>query len=182
MDSNFEGTNMEQWQEIENSPFEEMDELPVPAADDEEAEDNMMQMDDDVEKTAIETATEYPAENSADEEAAKKKAEEQEEERKRAEHEASEAKRKAEKAKAEEDKKSLENQSLTIKAKGSQSKLFGAITSKEIAEALEKQSGLSIDKKKISVANIKTYGAYTAEVKLYPEIAAKVTVNIVPEE
>ena len=48
MDSNFEGTNMEQWQEIENSPFEEMDELPVPAADDEEAEDNMMQMDDDV--------------------------------------------------------------------------------------------------------------------------------------
>ena len=95
---------------------------------------------------------------------------------------AEEAKRKAEKAKAEEDKKSLENQSLTITAKGSQSKLFGAITSKEIAEALEKQSGLSIDKKKISVANIKTYGAYTAEVKLYPEIAAKVTVNIVPEE
>ena len=95
---------------------------------------------------------------------------------------AEEAKRKAEKAKALEDKKALEDRSLTIKAKGSQSKLFGAITSKEIAEALEKESGLSIDKKKISVTNIKTYGAYTAEVKLYPEIAAKVTVNIVPEE
>ena len=81
-----------------------------------------------------------------------------------------------------EDKKALEDKSITIKAKGSQAKLFGAITSKEIAEALEKESGLSIDKKKISVANIKTYGAYTAEVKLYPEIAAKVTVNIVPEE
>lgn len=108
MDSNFEGTNMEQWQEIENSPFEEMDELPVPAADDEEAEDNMMQMDDDVEKTAIETATEYPAENSADEEAAKKKAEEQEEERKRAEHEASEAKRKAEWEAKQQEKKEAE--------------------------------------------------------------------------
>ena len=108
MDSNFEGTNMEQWQEIENNPFEEMDELPVPAADDEEAEDNMMQMDDDVEKTAIETATEYPAENSADEEAAKKKAEEQEEERKRAEHETSEAKRKAEWEAKQQEKKEAE--------------------------------------------------------------------------
>ncbi len=91
-------------------------------------------------------------------------------------------KRSAEKAKAEEDKKTLEAMSLTIKAKGSQSKLFGAITSKEIAEALAKQSGLSFDKKKIGIANIKTYGTYTAEVKIYPEIAAKVTVNIVPEE
>ena len=82
MDSNFEGTNMEQWQEIENSPFEEMDELPIPA--------------------------EYPAESSADEEAAKKKAEEQEEERKRAEHEASEAKRKAEWEAKQKEKKEAE--------------------------------------------------------------------------
>ncbi len=95
---------------------------------------------------------------------------------------AEEDKRRYEKARAEEDKSNLEKQTLTIKAKGSQSKLFGAITSKEIADALEKQSGLSIDKKKISVTNIKTYGEYTAEVKLYPEIAAKITVNIVPEE
>lgn len=95
---------------------------------------------------------------------------------------AEENKRKAEKAKAEEDKKLLENRVLTIKAKGSSTKLFGAITSKEIAEALEKESGLAIDKKKINVANIKTYGEYTAEVKLYPETAAKITVHIVPEE
>ena len=95
---------------------------------------------------------------------------------------AEEDRRKHEKARAEEDRAALENQKLTIKAKGSQTKLFGAITSKEIAEALEKQSGLSIDKKKITVATIKTYGVYTAEVRLYPEIAAKVTVNVVPEE
>ena len=95
---------------------------------------------------------------------------------------AEEDKRKAEKAKAEEEKKFLEERVLTIKAKGSSTKLFGAITSKEIAEALENQVGLTIDKKKINVANIKTYGEYTAEIKLYPEIAAKVSVNIVPEE
>ena len=108
MDSNFEGTNMEQWQEIEESPFDEMDELPIPASDDEKPEDNMMQMDDDVEKTAIETAAEYPAESSADEGTAKKKEAEQEEERKRAEHEASEAKRKAEWEAKQQEKKEAE--------------------------------------------------------------------------
>lgn len=108
MDSNFEGTNMEQWQEIENSPFEEMDELPVPAAADEEPEDNIMQTDDDVEEVAIESAVEYQAESSADEEAAMKKAEDQEEERKRAEHEASEAKRKAEWEAKQQEKKEAE--------------------------------------------------------------------------
>jgi len=108
MDSNFEGTNMEQWQEIENSPFEEMDKLPIPAAADEESEDNMMQTDDDVEEVAIESAVEYQAESSADEEAAKKKAEDQEEERKRAEHEASEAKRKAEWEAKQQEKKGAE--------------------------------------------------------------------------
>ncbi len=93
-----------------------------------------------------------------------------------------ENKRKAEKARAEEDKKLLEGKVFTVKAKGSSTKLFGAITSKEIAEAVEKESGLAIDKKKITVANIKTYGEYNAEIKLYPEIAAKVTVHVVPEE
>ena len=88
MDSNFEGTNMEQWQEIENSPFEEMDELPIPAVDDEEAE--------------------YPAKSSVDEGTAKKKEAEQEEERKRAEHEASEVKRKAEWEAKQQEKKEAE--------------------------------------------------------------------------
>ncbi|MBQ6171582.1 MAG: 50S ribosomal protein L9 [Clostridia bacterium] len=93
-----------------------------------------------------------------------------------------ENKRKAEKARAEEDKKLLEGKVFTVKAKGSSTKLFGAITSKEIAEEIEKDSGLAIDKKKINVANIKTYGEYIAEIKLYPETAAKVTVHVVPEE
>lgn len=86
MDSNFDENNMEQWQEIENSPFEneEMDELPIPA--------------EEVEKE----------ENSVDEEAAKKIAEEQEEERKRAEHEASEAKRKSEWEAKQQEKKEAE--------------------------------------------------------------------------
>ena len=36
MDSNFEGNNMEQWQQVENSPFDEMEELPIPASDNED--------------------------------------------------------------------------------------------------------------------------------------------------
>ena len=107
MDSNFDGTNMEQWQEIENSPFEEMDELPIPAADEKESEDNIMKTEDD-EETAKESAADYPMESSADEGADKKKAEEEEEERKRAEHEASEAKRKAEWEAKQQEKKETE--------------------------------------------------------------------------
>ena len=87
MDSNFEGTNMEQWQEIEGSPFEEMDELPVPASDN---EDEAMELPNVAEK------------------AAKKLEAEQEEERKRAEHEASEAKRKAEWEARQQEKKEAE--------------------------------------------------------------------------
>lgn len=87
MDSNFEGTNMEQWQEIENSPFEEMDELPVQASDN---EDEAMELPNVAEKAAKELEAE------------------QEEERKRAEHEASEAKRKAEWETRQQEKKEAE--------------------------------------------------------------------------
>ena len=83
MDSNFEGTNMEQWQEIENSPFEEMDELPVPESED-------------------------VGESSTDAAGAKKTEEEREEERKREEHEVSEAKRKAEWEAKQQEKKEAE--------------------------------------------------------------------------
>lgn len=67
---------------------------------------------------------------------------------------------------------------------GSGGKLFGAITNKEVAQALKEQQGIDIDKKKISVpSSIKTAGEYTASVKVYAEIAAtlKFQVTIIEE-
>ena len=73
----------------------------------------------------------------------------------------------------------INGQKIVIKAKaGSQGKLFGAVTSKEIAQEINNKFGVSIDKKKLSVADIKNFGEYTAEVKLYVGISAKITVLV----
>lgn len=75
----------------------------------------------------------------------------------------------------------LKDKKLIIKAKhGDGGKLFGAITSKDIAEEIEKQLGYKFDKKKITVATIKTLGTYEAEIKLYVGVNGKLTVNIEP--
>lgn len=77
-------------------------------------------------------------------------------------------------------KEKLDAAELTIEVKkGESGKFFGSITSKEIADALQKQ-GLIVDKKKIVLTSpIKTPGALTLEVKLHPGITAKLKVTIV---
>lgn len=68
---------------------------------------------------------------------------------------------------------------VCVKAKAGQGgKLFGAVTSGDIAGQIEKQLGKKIEKKKISVAEIKAFGTYEAEIKLYPGISAKVSVEV----
>jgi large subunit ribosomal protein L9 len=58
-------------------------------------------------------------------------------------------------------------------------KLFGSVTSKEVADELKKQLGIEIDRRKISLdEDIKAFGTYTAEVKLYPGVVAKVYVMV----
>jgi len=61
---------------------------------------------------------------------------------------------------------------------GENGKLFGAITSKDIAAELNKQCNLDIDKKKIVTDTIKLLGTYEVEVKLYPEISTKIKVLV----
>ena len=61
---------------------------------------------------------------------------------------------------------------------GQGGRLFGSVTTKEIAEKINKEFGVSVDKKKISVQDIKTYGTYTAEVKLYQGIVAEIYVFV----
>lgn len=73
----------------------------------------------------------------------------------------------------------LEGKSVKIKAKaGSNGKLFGSVTSKEIAAEIEKTLKIKIDRKKMQVADIKNFGEYTAEIKLYQGISAKITVIV----
>lgn len=80
---------------------------------------------------------------------------------------------------ANELKAKLDGKVVTIKAKaGKEGKLFGAVTSKDVAAALKAQHKIEIDKKKIVMKDIKTFSRVDAEVKIYPEIHAKITVNV----
>ena len=73
----------------------------------------------------------------------------------------------------------LKDKALTIHAKaGSGGRLFGSVTTKEVAEALEKQVGVKVDKRKITMNDIKAFGTYTAEVKLYTGVAAEIQVVV----
>lgn len=73
----------------------------------------------------------------------------------------------------------LKGKSVTIKAKaGANGRLFGSVTSKEIAEQVKKELGITVDRKKMTVADIKNFGEYTAEIKLYTGITAKITVKV----
>lgn len=77
----------------------------------------------------------------------------------------------------------LKGKEVTINAKtGDNGRLFGAITNKDVAEVINNQFNLSIDKKKIVVNTIKVAGTYEFEVKLYPEVSTKMKVNIVPKQ
>lgn len=73
----------------------------------------------------------------------------------------------------------LKGKAVKISAKaGSAGRLFGAVTTKEVAEALEKQFGIKVDKRKITMDDIKAYGSYTAEVKLHSGVVAQITVTV----
>lgn len=70
---------------------------------------------------------------------------------------------------------------LTVKA-GENGRLFGAVTTAEIADALHKEFGLTVDKKKIDIGSpIKELGNYEIAVKLYAGVATKMNVSVVAE-
>lgn len=80
---------------------------------------------------------------------------------------------------ANETAKKLEGKTVVIKAKaGTGGRLFGSVTSKEIAAEIKNSLGIEIDKKKMNVPDIKNFGEYTAEIKLYQGIVAKLTVKV----
>ena len=90
------------------------------------------------------------------------------------------AKKAEEKAAALELAKNLEEVKVVIKTKcGEGGRLFGSITSKDIAEETKKQTGYVVDKKKIQLNSpIRNIGRFDIKVKLYPEVVGTLTVEV----
>lgn len=73
----------------------------------------------------------------------------------------------------------LDGKTVSITAKaGAGGKLFGSVTSKEIAAEIKNSLGIEVDRKKMNVADIKNFGEYTAEIKLHQGVSAKITVKV----
>lgn len=85
-----------------------------------------------------------------------------------------------EKQEAREQAKKLESIVVKIKiSSGADGKFYGAVTSKDIADAAKKDHNVDIDKRKIQLdSSIKAYGTYQLDVKLYPEIVGKLNVVV----
>ena len=97
----------------------------------------------------------------------------------RSKEEAAQYHAKVEKDAALEAAAQLKDKTVKISAKaGSSGRLFGAVTTKEVADALKKQFGIQVDKRKITMNDIKAYGTYTAEIKLHAGVAAQFSVTV----
>ena len=73
----------------------------------------------------------------------------------------------------------LEGKTFSLKAKaGANGKLFGSVTSKDVSAKIKADLGIDIDKRKISMADIKAFGTVQAEIKVYQGISAKVFVQV----
>jgi large subunit ribosomal protein L9 len=82
-------------------------------------------------------------------------------------------------AAANDSKAKLQGKVIKITAKaGNNGKLFGSVTSKEVAAEIAKQFAVKVDKRKISMDDIKTFGSFKIEVKLYTNIVAEMTVMV----
>jgi len=71
---------------------------------------------------------------------------------------------------------------LVFKLKaGEQGKTFGSVTNKDVADALKKEHGVEIDRTKISLGEpVKTLGTHSVEIRLLPDVRAKVTIAVEP--
>lgn len=74
----------------------------------------------------------------------------------------------------------ISGKTVVIKAKGgANGKLFGSVTAKEIAALISTQFGIKVDKRKITVDDIKSFGTYNTQVKLHPQVTADFKVQVV---
>lgn len=99
----------------------------------------------------------------------------------KAKQDANQYRKDIEKEEAEKIAKELDKIRLDIKVRaGENGKIFGGVSSKEIAESLEKEHNIKVDKKKIELKEtIKTLGITTVEIKLFEGVIGKVKVNVI---
>lgn len=80
---------------------------------------------------------------------------------------------------AQADADKLNGKTFKLKAKaGANGKLFGSVTSKDVAKQIKDELGIEIDKRKIVMEDIKAFGTVKAEIKVYQGISAKVFVQV----
>ncbi len=80
---------------------------------------------------------------------------------------------------AQADAEKLNGKTVKITAKaGANGKLFGSVTAKDISSAIKCELGIDVDKRKITVDDIKQFGSFEAEIKIYQGITAKIFVQV----
>ena len=73
----------------------------------------------------------------------------------------------------------LNGKNVKIFAKAGQGgKLFGSVTAKEVSEEIKKQFGVEVDKRKVEMGDIKAFGTFPCEVKLYTGVSASLYVVV----
>jgi large subunit ribosomal protein L9 len=89
---------------------------------------------------------------------------------------------KREKEGAEATARQLAAKRVEIKARaGEGGRLFGSVTSADIAEAVEAQTGVKLDRRKLSLEPIKTLGTHDVSVRLHSEVEVPLTIEVVPQ-
>lgn len=80
--------------------------------------------------------------------------------------------------------KEMESKEVIVKMKGGEGgKVFGSVSTKEIAQAAKSQCGMELDKKKIQLTEaIKSFGVYEVTVKLHPKVSGKLKVKVQEEK
>ncbi len=80
---------------------------------------------------------------------------------------------------AKADCEKLEGKTFKLTAKaGANGKLFGSVTAKDVSAVIKSELNLDVDKRKISMDDVKQFGTYEAEVKVYQGISAKIYVQV----
>ena len=89
------------------------------------------------------------------------------------------------KAEAQEEAKKLNGQIIKVEAKGGANggKMFGSVTAEQIAEAIVAAGFEGIDKKKVEIKEtIKEFKKFPVTIRLYPEVTAEITIDVVRAE
>lgn len=94
-----------------------------------------------------------------------------------------EQRKKDEKAAAESRKTALEtiNRYVIKVTVGEGDQIFGTITSQDVADVLESVSGISVDRRGITIEDVKTTGTYPVSIRLHPDVTASIQIQVTAE-